>query len=76
MDEIFELIASVLLGVILYKINEIYKRPPVLISCDCFNDVSHDEMKYIKELYLSKKKEEAEDEEGEDADGEKVKKEE
>jgi hypothetical protein len=55
MDEIFELLVSILLGVILYKVNEIYKRPPVLISCECFNDICHDEMKEIRDLYMSKK---------------------
>jgi hypothetical protein len=84
MDEIFELLVSILLGVILYKVNEIYKRPPVLISCECFNDICHDEMKEIRDLYMSKKAHEEQEKEVDDlvstedeaADGEKVEKEE
>mgnify|MGYP003645750616 FL=1 len=36
---------------------------PVVISCDCFNDLSHDEMKQLKEAYLLSKQEQSKEQE-------------
>tara|TARA_R110000824_G_scaffold302564_3_gene490336 strand:+ start:1682 stop:1945 length:264 start_codon:yes stop_codon:yes gene_type:complete len=74
-----------ILGMLTWVIFTLYKlqsKPPMLISCGCFNDVSHDDMVKVKEMYceLKKRAEETDssenpDKEKEEDDGIEVKKE-
>tara|TARA_R110002126_G_scaffold381_3_gene2556 strand:+ start:145 stop:396 length:252 start_codon:yes stop_codon:yes gene_type:complete len=71
-----------ILGMLTWVIFTLYKlqsKPPMLISCSCFNDVSHDDMVKVKEMYCELKKRAEEtadpDKEKEEDDGIEVKKE-
>ena len=47
-----------ILGMLTWVIFTLYKlqsKPPMLISCNCFNDLSHDEMVKVKEMYCEMK---------------------
>ena len=39
------------LGWVLFRIEELFKKPPLLIKCECFKDQSHDDMVKVKEMY-------------------------
>ena len=68
-----------ILGMLTWVIFTLYKlqsKPPMLISCNCFNDLSHDEMVKVKEMYCELKKQHQEsDEVKEEEDGVEVTKE-
>ena len=57
MDDLF---APLVLGLLTWVVNS---KMPVVISCDCFNDLSHDEMKQLKEEYLLSKQEKLKEQE-------------
>ena len=75
-DDIF---TPLILGMLTWVIFTLYKlqsKPPMLISCTCFNDLSHDEMVKVKEMYCELKKQHQEsDEVKEEEDGVEVTKE-
>ena len=71
-----------ILGMLTWVIFTLYKlqsKPPMLISCNCFNDLSHDEMVEVKKMYCEMKQEQKEhqvkDEVKEEDDGIEVTKE-
>jgi hypothetical protein len=41
------------LAYVLFSIRQLVMKPPLLIKCECFNDMSHDDMVKIKEMYKS-----------------------
>jgi len=63
-----------ILGMLTWVIFTLYKlqsKPPMLISCSCFNDVSHDDMVKVKEMYCELKKRAEETDSSENPDKEK-----
>lgn len=75
MDDLIDLIAELIivlgLSYVVFKLDELSRKPPVLIQCSCFNDIQHDEMVQVKEMYCRMKQEalatkEKEDEKEED----------
>ena len=41
------------LAYVLFSINQLVERPTLMIKCECFNDMSHDDMVKVKEMYKS-----------------------
>lgn len=39
------------LAYVLFSIRQLVMKPPLLIKCDCFKDLAHDDMVKVKELY-------------------------
>ena len=74
--ELYNCIIMGLLTWVIFTLARVDSKMPVVISCDCFNDLSHDEMKQLKEVYLlSKQNQVKEDEEVKEEDGVSVEKE-
>jgi len=80
-DLIIEGIIVVGVAYVVFKLDELSRKPPVLIQCSCFNDIQHDEMVQVKEMYCRMKqealaaKEKEEGVEEKEEDGEKIEKE-
>jgi hypothetical protein len=56
MSEIILLTQLLLIGglaYVLFSIRQLVEKPPLMIKCECFNDMSHDDMVKIKEMYKS-----------------------
>jgi len=45
---------------VICRVDELSKKPPILIKCDCFRDCDHDDMVKVKEIYFAKKQAEEE----------------
>jgi hypothetical protein len=74
MEELFVIIG--MLSYIIFTLYKLDKKPPMMISCNCFNDLSHDEMVRVKQMYCEMRKEQSDKEEkDEEEDGVEVKKE-
>ena len=74
--ELYNCIIMGLLTWVIFTLARVDSKMPVVISCDCFNDLSHDEMRQLKEVYLlSKQNQVKEDEEVKEEDGVSVEKE-
>jgi hypothetical protein len=61
------------LGYVLFLIRQIAIKPPLQIRCECFNDMSHDDMVKVKELYktmLGQREEGGEETKEENKEGE------
>jgi hypothetical protein len=41
------------LAYVLFSIKQLVDKPPLMIKCECFNDLSHDDMVKVKEMYKS-----------------------
>ena len=41
------------LGYVLFCIKQLVDKPPLMIKCECFNDMSHDDMVKVKDMYKS-----------------------
>ena len=54
-----------MLAWVLFKVQELWKKPPILIKCDCFRDIEHDEMVKVKEMYLAMRHQQEEKEKNE-----------
>jgi hypothetical protein len=55
-DELMVISQLILIGglaYVLFCIRQLVLKPPLMIKCDCFNDMSHDDMVKIKEMYKS-----------------------
>jgi hypothetical protein len=55
-DELMVMSQLLLIGglaYVLFCIRQLVVKPPLMIKCDCFNDMSHDDMVKIKEMYKS-----------------------
>ena len=51
--ELYEFIIMGLLSWVIFTLYKLNKKPPMVISCNCFNDLSHDEMvSYFFYLYF------------------------
>ena len=76
MDDLFAPLVLGLLTWVIFTLHVVNSKMPMVISCDCFNDLSHDEMRQLKEVYLlSKQNQVKEDEEVKEEDGVSVEKE-
>lgn len=62
MDDLFAPLVLGLLTWVIFTLARVDSKMPVVISCDCFNDLSHDEMKQLKEVYLLSKQEQVKEE--------------
>jgi hypothetical protein len=38
---------------VLFCIRQLVMKPPLMIKCECFNDMSHDDMLKVKDMYKS-----------------------
>lgn len=63
MDDLFAPLVLGLLTWVIFTLHCVNSKMPVVISCDCFNDLSHDEMKQLKEAYLLSKQEQSKEQE-------------
>ena len=63
MDDLFAPLVLGLLTWVIFTLHVVNSKMPVVISCDCFNDLSHDEMKQLKEEYLLSKQEQLKEQE-------------
>lgn len=64
-EESMELYNCIIMGLltwVIFTLARVDSKMPVVISCDCFNDLSHDEMKQLKEVYLLSKQEQVKEE--------------
>jgi hypothetical protein len=55
-DELIVLTQLLLIGglaYVLFCINQLVLKPPIMIRCECFNDMSHDDMVKVKDMYKS-----------------------
>jgi hypothetical protein len=41
------------LAYVLFSIRQLVEKPPLMIKCECFNDMSHDDMVKVKDMYKS-----------------------
>jgi hypothetical protein len=41
------------LAYVLFCIHRLVEKPPLMIKCECFNDMSHDDMVKVKDMYKS-----------------------
>ena len=55
--ELYEFIIMGLLSWVIFTLYKLNKKPPMVISCNCFNDLSHDEMVEVKKMYCEMKQE-------------------
>tara|TARA_R110001583_G_scaffold62170_5_gene183131 strand:- start:501 stop:722 length:222 start_codon:yes stop_codon:yes gene_type:complete len=63
MSDLFAPLVLGLLTWVIFTLHLVNSKMPVVISCDCFNDLSHDEMKQLKEAYLLSKQEQSKEQE-------------
>jgi len=63
MSDLFAPLVLGLLTWVIFTLHLVNSKMPVVISCDCFNDLSHDEMKQLKEAYLLSKQEQLKEQE-------------
>jgi protein-tyrosine phosphatase len=74
--DFFEPLVLGFLTWVIFTVYQLNNKLPIVISCDCFNDLSHDEMLKLKEMYISSKESQKKDDiKEEESDGEKVEKE-
>jgi hypothetical protein len=55
-DELIVISQLLLIGgltYVLFCINRLVEKPPLMIKCECFNDMSHDDMVKVKDMYKS-----------------------
>ena len=62
MDDLFAPLVLGLLTWVIFTLHVVNSKMPMVISCDCFNDLSHDEMKQLKEVYLLSKQNQVKEE--------------
>jgi len=55
-DELMVISQLLLIGglaYVLFCIHRLVVKPPIMIKCECFNDMSHDDMVKVKDMYKS-----------------------
>ena len=55
-DELMVISQLLLIGglaYVLFCIHRLVMKPPLMIKCECFNDMSHDDMIKVKDMYKS-----------------------
>ena len=55
-DELMVISQLLLIGglaYVLFCIHRLAVKPPLMIKCECFNDMSHDDMIKVKDMYKS-----------------------
>ena len=73
-DELMVISHLILIGglaYVLFCIHRLVVKPPIMIKCECFNDMSHDDMVKVKDMYksmLEQQKDKAFDEQEKDVD--------